>query len=346
MRGRPGGILLVGLLITAMGRAQPSSPEGASSDPSGPGGSPAGPSGEIDRVVASVGPEAITFREVLERVRMATGGRLAAPQADAPGSGELAAALEDLVAERLLLAEARRLALTATDAEVDQQIEQIRSQNQWSPQDFLQAIRMLGFPSLEKYREHARLELLKTQVLRLKVGSKVRVTDREVDEEFQRRHPDGAEDEVHLAHIVFLLSDDATSEDLESLARRAEEVRREADRVPFEDLARRYSQDGSATRGGDVGWFTRGKLQLALEQVAFSLEVGEVSPVVQSALGFHILKVLERRRVPLVDPEESRRRIRYDLSEQAFARLYRDYIEELKTRGRVVLRGWPGDSPR
>ncbi|MBP7126457.1 peptidylprolyl isomerase [Myxococcota bacterium] len=300
--------------------------------------------GEIDRVVASVGAEAVTLREVLGRVRMAGGSRPAGGEEPVPTPAELKAALDDLVAERLLLAEARRLSLTVSDAEVDRQIEQIRSQNQWSESDFAQAIRMLGFPTVEAYRAHARLELLKTQVLRLKVGSKVHVTDREVDEEFQRRHPDNAEEEVHLAHIVFLVPENADMAAIQALARKAEEVQREAagGSVPFEELARRHSQDGSASRGGDVGWFIRGKLQLSLENVAFAMDVGEVSPVVQSAVGFHVLKLLDRRRAPLADPEEARRRIRFDLSEAAFSRLYREYLEGLKTTGRVILRGLPG----
>ncbi|HOU52614.1 MAG TPA: peptidylprolyl isomerase [Myxococcota bacterium] len=346
-------VVLAGGLVLALGipaRGQESPPEPpagkAVASPLGQGSSAAAaiPAGEIDRVVASVGAEAITFREVLDRVRMSGGPRPTGSEAAVPTPAELRAALDDLVAERLLLAEARRLSLTVSDADVDRQIEQIRSQNQWSESDFAQAIRMLGFPTMEAYRAHARMELLKTQVLRVKVGSKVHITDREVDEEFQRRHPDNAEDEVHLAHIVFLVPEDADLPALEALARKADEVQKEVatGSAPFEEYARRYSQDGSAPRGGDVGWFTRGKLQLALENVAFALEVGEVSPVVQSALGFHILKVLERRRAPLADPEEARRRIRFDLSEAAFSRLYREYLEGLKTTGRVILRGLPG----
>lgn len=335
------GCLVLGLGLAARGQEPSREPPPEPAAPSRP--TDMAPSGEIDRVVASVGAEAITLREVIGRARMARGPRPGAGPEAVPTAAELRAALDDLIAERLLLAEARRLSLTVSEAEVDRQIEQIRSQNQWSESDFLQAIRMLGFPTMEAYRAHARIELLKTQVLRLKVGSKVHITDREVEEEFLRRHPDQAEDEVHLAHIVFLVPENADLPALESLARKAEEVQQEAasGAVPFDELARRYSQDGSAARGGDVGWFTRGKLQLSLENVAFSLEVGQVSPVVQSAVGFHILKVLDRRRSPLADPEEARRRIRFDLSEAAFARLYREYLEGLRATGRVVLRGLP-----
>jgi peptidyl-prolyl cis-trans isomerase SurA len=297
--------------------------------------------GEVDRIVASVGTEAITLSEVRSRSKSARNPVAEAVAGEPTGIGDsLKAALDDLVAERLVLAEARKLGLEASDADVDKHIAGIREQNSWSEDDFASAVKMLGFGDAKGYREHARRELLKSQVLRAKVGSKVRITDREVDEEFVRRHPDNTDEEVHLWHIALLVPEQATVDQVDALARKAKVVHASAaaGTKSFEDLAKEFGMDGSAARGGDVGWFTRGKLQASLENMAFSLRDNEISSVVQSSVGFHVLRVTERRRVPLVDADEAKRRVKFEMSEAAFARLYVEYVKELKASGRVIMR--------
>lgn len=342
-------LALAAVLAVGSALAQAPVPGAAAAEPAtasgpapAPGPVPAAPASvEVDRVVASVGTEAITLSEVRERAKSARNAVVEAVVGDASPAGDnLKAALDDLVSERLVLAEARKLSLEATDAEVDKHVAGIREQNGWSDEDFGAAVKMLGFADVKGYREHARKELLKSQVLRVKVGSKVRITDREVEEEFQRRHPGNTDEEVHLWHIALLVPDQATVEQIDVLARKAKAVQElaAAGTERFEELAKQHGMDGSATRGGDVGWFTRGKLQASLENMAFSLRDNEISPVVQSSVGFHVLRVTERRRVPLADVDEAKRRIRFDMSEAAFARLYVEYVKELKASGRVIVR--------
>ena len=303
----------------------------------------------IDRVVASIGDEAITLHEVEERAAAAK-NPVAEVIAGGGGSPDatvtLQSALDDLIAERLILAEGKKLDLTVSEADIDKNIKGIMEQNNWADTDFEGAVKMLGFPDTKAYRDHARRELLKSQVLRLKVGARVRFSDREVDEEFKRQYADDTEEEVHLWHIAFLIPDQVDVASLRGILAKAEEVRRlvAAGNRSFEDLAREYGQDGAAPRGGDVGWFPRGRLQGGLEETAFGLKEGVISPVVQSSVGFHILRVTERRRVPLKDAEEAKRRVRYDLSEKAFEKLYRQYVLDLRSSGRVVVKGLNGPS--
>ena len=200
-------------------------------------------------------------------------------------------------------------------------------------------MKMLGFDDVKSYREHARKELLKSQVLRLKVGARVRITDREVEEEFNKEFDGGkTEQEVHLWHIVLRLPETVTLPLIQEKLAMAEALRTRAAAGAFEEVARKSSEDGSAPKGGDVGWFARGRLQPTLEEAAFGLKDGEVSPVVQSSLGFHILRVTEHRRVPLKDPEEARARVRYELSETAFAKILKEYIQELRSSAHVEVK--------
>jgi peptidyl-prolyl cis-trans isomerase SurA len=296
----------------------------------------------LDRVVAYIGDDAITLHDVRKRAEAAR-NPVAGAASGAP-TGEdvtLVAALDDLVDERLILAEAAKLGIEATEADVDRHVQGILDQNEWTPDDFASAVKMLGFVDLAAYRVHARKELVKSQVLRLKVGAKVRVTDREVEEAFLREYAGGAvEPEVHLWHIFFPIPENVDEAGLVALIERAAEVRRIAatGERPFEDLAREFGGDGAAAKGGDVGWFRRGRLQASLEETAFALADGEISGVVQSAAGFHVLRVTERRQVPLADIEEAKARIRYELTERGFEREYKAWVRSLRASGRIVVR--------
>ena len=236
-------------------------------------------------------------------------------------------------------AEAAKLGIKATDEEADRHVQSIltktcgrrkiciRNKDAWA--------------EVSDYRAHAKKELLKSQVLRLKVGSRVRVSDRDVEEAFLREFEGGTLDtEVHLWHIFFPFAESSDAGDLVKLIEHAKKIREMAvsNERPFEDLAREFGGDGSAPKGGDVGWFVKGRLQASLENVAFALKDGEISDLVQSTSGLHILRVTERRQVP--SDEEAKARVRYELTEIEFAKEYQKWVKsyELAAESWFVLR--------
>lgn len=328
-------------------------PQGGPAEAVAPLEDPATPPEEVvDQVVATVGKDAITRYEVETRVRE-TNNPLARFVADTHEDEQASfqAALDDLIAERLLMREARRLQIDVLDDEVEQSLRAMRQENGWSEEDYDAVLGMLGFDR-KTYFETRKEQMVRGKVLQYKVHSRIRVTDREVEEAFLKEYHQGqGEDEVHLWHVVFRIPTEVTLPQLEGLLARAQEVREQiaSGRISFEDAARQHSEDGSAQAGGDVGFFGRGQLLPALEEVAFRLEVGEVSDVVQSPLGFHVLRVSERRVVPIRDPEEARARVRYGLTEKAFQKEYRAFIESLRAEARVQVRGRlapPGEDPK
>lgn len=296
----------------------------------------------VDRLVATVGDDAITLQEVRKRARSANNPVSKMVAGGGDESADLKSALDDLIAEKLVLKEASKLSITASEEDIDRHIQSIREPNGWTEADFANAVTMLGFSNLTAYREHARTELVKSQLLRMKVGSKVRVSDLEVETEFKRQYFGGEkEQEVHLWHIAFLVPEAVEMVRLQEILERARKVQLMAERgeKSFEDLAQEYGEDASAQRGGDVGWFPKGRLQESLEHMAFTLDIGEISPVVQSSVGFHVMRVSEKRLVPVHDAESAKQRIRYELSGSAFNRMLADYIKELRNTTRVEIRG-------
>jgi peptidyl-prolyl cis-trans isomerase SurA len=108
----------------------------------------------------------------------------------------------------------------------------------------------------------------------------------------------------------------------------------------FADLARQFSQDGSAAAGGDLGWASPGQFVPEFEEVLASLRPGQISDPLISRFGAHLIQVMERREVPL-SLREQREMVRTQLREKKIDELYSTWVEELRGRAYVELRDPP-----
>ncbi|WP_374568678.1 peptidylprolyl isomerase [Ideonella sp.] len=108
----------------------------------------------------------------------------------------------------------------------------------------------------------------------------------------------------------------------------------------FEDLARQYSEDGSATSGGDLGWAAPGSFVPEFEETMNKLPPGGISAPIVSRFGVHLIQVMERRQVA-VDPKELREQARNMLKEQKFEPAYLDWVTELRSRAYIEMREPP-----
>jgi len=109
----------------------------------------------------------------------------------------------------------------------------------------------------------------------------------------------------------------------------------------FEDLARQFSEDGSASAGGDLGWAQPGMMVPEFEQAMNTLGPGELSQPVTSRFGVHLIQVLERRQAD-VDPRQVREQARNVLREQRFEEAYVDWVRDLRARAYIEMREPPG----
>jgi peptidyl-prolyl cis-trans isomerase SurA len=128
----------------------------------------------------------------------------------------------------------------------------------------------------------------------------------------------------------------------QTAARRLAEYRKqiESGGKTFEDIARQYSEDGSAASGGDLGWAAPGVMVPEFEQAMNDLSIGGLSEPVTSRFGVHLIQVLERREVAQ-EPKQLREQARNVLREQKFDQAYLDWTKELRTRAYVEYREPP-----
>ncbi len=208
--------------------------------------------------------------------------------------------LEQFIVQKLLVARAKLDSLRVTDEQVERELERRLTilAGQLGSVEALQEIYGKPIPLLKAdLREEVREQLL-AEEMRQKITEKVQITPKQVREFFAQIPPDSLPflpAEVELSQIVFYVK--PSPQEKERARARLEAIRQEivSGQMEFAAAARAFSQDlGSARQGGYLGEFTRGKMVPEFERVVFSIPIGEVSPVFETAFGFHIVLVEKR----------------------------------------------------
>lgn len=145
--------------------------------------------------------------------------------------------------------------------------------------------------------------------------------------------------QTHARHILLRPSAQMSAE--QAQARLAQyRLQIESGARKFEDLARQFSEDGSASQGGDLGWASPGVMVPEFEDAMNRLPIGGLSEPVASRFGVHLLQVLERRQIS-VDPKQLREQARNTLREQKFDAAYNEWVRELRARAYIEMRDPP-----
>ena len=248
----------------------------------------------IDRIIAVVDKEIITESELMERVMLTALQNRLDPQ-----DPELRKdVLDALIAEKLVLAQAYIDSIQVTDEEVTRQLDQqINALIQRAgSQERLEQVYGMPLARIKREsREIMRKQMLVARVRQAKENA-IQISRREV-EEFFHAYKDSLPripEELELSHIFVVPKPDIAVEQQTRafLAAVLDSLRKGAD---FAALARRYSQDGSAAAGGDLGWAKRGDYVREFEEVLFGLKENQISDIVKTQFGFHIIQLLERR---------------------------------------------------
>lgn len=302
----------------------------------------AGAAQVVDRVAATVDGDVVTLSDLKERAgpEWARVERMPAGKEREEASREvLKRALDAIIAERLLLSAAKSLQLEVTEAQVDAAIQDIKTRNHFDDAQFDEALRSQGLDR-PTFRGQIRRELETYQVLQHNVRGRVKLSDEDV-RNYYRTHPQefGGEPELKVRHIFLPVREGASKADEDKVRAQGEKVlQRLKTGEDFAKVAKEVSKGPSAAEGGDLGWLRRGTIQKQLEDAAFALGDGELSPLVRAGSGFHVLKVEERRSGGGRSFEDAAEEIRNRLYEEQVGATRAQYLEQLKKDAHVDVK--------
>jgi peptidyl-prolyl cis-trans isomerase SurA len=258
----------------------------------------------LDRVVAVVGDVVVTQSTLQERIIQKRAEGRPIPQDSAAFGAFVSGVLNELVDEELLLQKAKDLKIEVPDADVtntvEKQIKEVRSRFT-SDGEFRTELGKAGYGTPEEYKRFItdgvkRNELITRTVRKLREDGKIiqaNVTDAEVQEAYDRNKGTLPKREASVSWRQIIVAPHPTAAAKEIARAKAESILVELKAGgDFEKLAKRESMDpGSKETGGDLGWNRRGKMVPEFERWMFALPPGQLSPVIETAFGYHVIRV-------------------------------------------------------
>ena len=250
----------------------------------------------LDRIVAIVNDEAITARELDERARLAI--KQLAQQGTAPPPRAVIERqlLERMIGDRVQVQFARETGVRVDDAELERAIQRIAEQNKITMDALRATLERDGVP-YAKFREDIRAEILMSRLREREVENKIVVTESEIDNLLAAEQRDGASnEELNLSHILVVVPEQASPEQIQSRRARAEEALAQLRKgVDFKQVAAAFSEAPDALQGGGMGWRPADRLPTIFYEALRAMKPGDTSAVLRSANGFHIVRLNERR---------------------------------------------------
>jgi len=250
----------------------------------------------VDRIVAVINNEVITSRELAERVKSVTQQLRQQGTSLPPGDVVQKQVLERMIIDRLQIQLAKETALRVDDLQLDRTVSRVAENNKMSLTEFRNALERDGI-QFDKFRDEIRNEILLSRLREREVDSRIVVTDNEIDYFLsQQGPPQASASEYNVAHILLQLPEQASPEQVDKQRTRTEEVLAQLrEGADFAKLAVSYSDAPDALQGGAMGWRARDRLPELFAQALNGMKPGEVSGIMRSPAGFHVIKLIERR---------------------------------------------------
>ncbi len=297
---------------------------------------PAAASSEtLNRIVATIDGDPITLIE-LERYAEAARKR--------PGGDQVAndqrAILDELVLDKIITKQVEVLGLKASEQQIDGYIESIRSRNNLSEEQLLDALKQQGM-TWDQYRVQVRADIERANLINREIRNKVNVSPEEIERYYQAHLDEygGGGGKMHARLISLTVPPDANEADRAAIKAKADEVHAlAADGKDFAKLVKEYSQGPAIDEGGDIGEVEPAQMQPEFAKAVTGLKAGQVSPVITTREGFHIIKIDKQTgdsHQPLADVSES---IKEKLYKEAMEQRYDRWLnQDLRARHHVEI---------
>jgi len=245
--------------------------------------------------------------------------------------------LDELVNYTLLKQEARARSVTATDAEVEEQLSAMRKMAP-SEEAFQKALKDQKM-TIERLRSDARAQIAIGKMMNAQVGNAPPATDAEA-KEFYEKNPDRFKqpETVRASHILVATGPQADEAAKKAARAKIDQVlKRVTSGEDFAALAKEHSDDGSGQQGGDLGFFPREKMVPAFADAAFALKTGETSGIVTTQFGYHIIKLTDRKPAGMMPLDQVNAQLKQLLTEQKKQQQAQAFIAQLRQKSKVEV---------
>jgi len=290
----------------------------------------------LDRIVAVVNKEVVTLSELNDTIATAERQLRRANTRPPPREVLERQMLEKLILDKAQLQLARERGIRVDEVQLDRAVQRVAGNNRMTLAAFRQALESDGVP-FEGFREDLRVQIMLSRLREREVDDKIQVSDTEIDlflEEMKARPGEGAE--YNLAHILVRVPEQASPERVEEARAKAARALAEARAgEDFSRLAAAYSDAPDAMRGGAIGWRAHERLPELFSSALAKMNAGEVSELLRSPAGFHLLKLVDRRGIAVANAPVAQTRLRHILvrtSEAVSESEARRRLEDLRSR--------------
>lgn len=290
----------------------------------------------IDRIMVVVNDDVITRHELDARLAVVV-AQLKKQGTPLPEAAVLEKQiLERMIGDLLQLQFAKETGLRIDDAQLDKALGRIAQQNKLASLAAFRAKLEQEGINFNKFREEIRTEILTTRLREREVDSKLIISENEIDNYLATQAKQaGKGEELKLAHIMVVVPEQASAEKIQAFKLRAEQaLAKLRGGAPFAQVAAGYSDANDALQGGNLGWRSADRLPSMFADALQKLQPGEVSEILRSPNGFHILRLLERRSkdAPVVITQTHARHILIKTSELVPENEAKARLAEIKQR--------------
>jgi len=248
---------------------------------------------------------------------------------------------QKLIDNLLIEQEAKKKGISDTVKEDDVMavIQDMLTKQNISMQDFLKKLADEG-SSIESVKKEIRSQMIRMRLLKREVRDKIIITDEEIGAYYDKHRQEYEGKESVRMKQLFLAVPPGADKNMKT------KIKNEAFRLrqlimkgeSFDALAAKYSKETAAAHGGDVGFIEKGTIVPEVEAVAFRLPLGQVSEVIQSDAGFHIIKVVDRRGAGLKPIAMVREEIKAKLEDEKLEVKFDEWISSVRAKSHIDIR--------
>lgn len=307
---------------------------------------PSKPDKVVNTIAAIVNDEIVTLNEVNHEAQPLIREAEKKSALDNGARSQIRrAALEHLIEKKLIEQKIKELNIKVSDEEIKQAIDDVKKQNNMSSQEVLVTALASQGLTFEQYRTQLQEQIEKLKLISMEVRAKIQVGESEMREYYEANRAKYSEEETFRArHIFFRTNEKAPADEIKRTMNTALMVLAEAKSgKDFAELAKSYSEDPAARKdGGALGSFKKGDMMPELETAILAMKPGEVSELVYTSSGFHIIKLEERTSGKLKPFESVKAEIEDALYRKKSEDRFSQWAKDLRSKASIEMKDLSG----